>query len=152
MRIEPNTDRDLVAMFFARLGAKCETGGCADGGPKAGPITGKPPRSFRIRQHPGLRLLQAVMRLAGPDAELVSHSEKPWASVTFSGTRHTITLTYSGITGIIAANALIETLPDHEFAIPQQLVADAAIISVVHDLLPAEKITIEAEFLLLEER
>ena len=143
MRIEPTTERDLIAMFFAGQPAKRDAHGC---------LIAKPaPRGHRIRHHPGLRLLQAVMRLAGPDAELVSHTETPWASVTFSGTRHTITMSFNGIAGIIAANALIETLPEFEFTIPRQLVADAAITEVVHDLLPSEKITIQAELLLLED-
>ena len=140
MHIDPVTDRDLVALF---AGGKRDANGCL--------IASEVPiRSLRVR-HPSLRLLQAVMRLAGPDAELVSHAEKPWASVTFSGTRHVITLAFNGISGIIAANAYIEALPEHEFAIPRQLVADAAISEVVHDLLPSERITVEAEFLLLED-
>ena len=148
MHINPTTDRDLIAMFtgttFTGPERKRDANGCL--------IAAQPARrERRIRQHPGLRLLQAVMELAGPDAELVSHTETPWASVTFSGTRHTILLSFNGITGIIAANALIETLPEHEFAIPRQLVADAAITSVVHDMLPSERIVIEAELLLLED-
>lgn len=138
MHINPGTDRDLIALLTGEIG-KRDTNGCLIA-----------PARPRVR-HPSQRLLQAVMRLAGPDAELVSHAERPWASVTFSGSRHTITLSFNGISGIIAANALIEALPEHEFTIARQLVADAAITEVVHDLLPSERITVEAELLMLDD-
>ncbi len=38
------------------------------------------------------RLLSDVLQLAGPAAELRHHTERDWNSVTFSGSRHTITL------------------------------------------------------------
>ena len=100
---------------------------------------------------PGARLLEAVLVLAGAEAELVSHGERPWASATFSGARHTIALTFHGTDGVAAAEHFIEALPDHEFAIPGQLVADAAIREVKLDMLHAPRFEVEAELLLLEE-
>lgn len=52
---------------------------------------------------------------------------------------------------IAAAEALIEALPEHEFTIPDQLVADAAIVSVEQVALPEPRIVVELELLLLED-
>jgi hypothetical protein len=38
----------------------------------------------RVRISPAERLLRAVRALAGASAKLVSHTEVPWASVTFA--------------------------------------------------------------------
>ena len=105
----------------------------------------------RVRISPGERMLRAVTALAGPSAELMSHAERPWASVTFSGTRHSVVLAFTGIEAVAAGEALIEALPDHEFAIPRQLVADAAVVAVEHTLLPEPRLEVSAELLLLED-
>ena len=100
---------------------------------------------------PWLRLLSAVLELAGPRAELLRHAERPWASATFSGTRHTIALTFTGSEAISAGEEFIADLPEHEFAISGQLVADAAIALVEHEAGAEPKMTVEAELLLLED-
>jgi hypothetical protein len=92
-----------------------------------------------------------VMQLADGKAELLRHVERPWASVTFSGTRHTIALSFTGTEAVTAGEAFIAALPEHEFAIPRQLVADAAVASVAHELAPVPKLGVEVEMLLLEE-
>lgn len=103
------------------------------------------------RRHPWMPLLAAVMRLAGERAELLRHGEQPWASITFSGSRHRIALSFRGAAAVEAGEAFIAALPEHEFAIPGQLVADATIVSAEHELLPEPLLTVEAELLLLEE-
>ncbi len=109
--------------------------------------------SARLRRsgRPWLHLLSAVMTLAGSKAELLRHAERPWASATFSGTRHTIALRFSGEAAEDAGEAFMALLPEHEFELTGQLVADAAITSVVHDLVPESRLTVEVELLLLEE-
>lgn len=102
-------------------------------------------------RRPWLRLLCEVLQLAGTDAELLSHTERPWASVTFSGSRHTISLAFSGDAAPEAADDFIAALPEHEFTIPRQIVADAAITAVDQVALPEPKVTVEAELLLLED-
>jgi len=97
------------------------------------------------------RLLSALLDLSGGAAELVSHGEKPWASVTFSGTRHTVKLAFTGPTGIAAGEGLIAALPEHEFTVPGQVVIDATVVAVEHAMLPEPKLTVEAELLLLED-
>ena len=107
-------------------------------------------RSLRVRR-PWLQLLSAVMRLAGGRAELLRHSERPWASVTFSGTRHAIALSFTGAEAVEAGEAFIASLGEHEFAIARQVVIEAAVLSVDHEILPQPKLTVEAELLLLED-
>jgi hypothetical protein len=100
-------------------------------------------------RRPWLHLLSAVMGLAGGHAELLRHAERPWASATFSGTRHTVALSFSGAEAVAAGEAFIDALPEHEFNISGQLVADAAVVSVEHDV--AKGLTVEVELLLLED-
>ena len=103
------------------------------------------------RRQPWMALVTAVMRLAGDRAELIRHGETPWASITFSGSRHKIALAYRGAEAVAAGEAFISALSEHEFEIPGQLVADAAIASAEHELLPEPCLIVEAELLLLEE-
>jgi hypothetical protein len=103
------------------------------------------------RRRPWRVLLSSVNRLAGGQAELLRHEERPWASVTFAGTRHTLALAFTWADAMAAGEAFIAALPEHEFAIPRQLVADATVSAVRHDMLPVPKLTIECELLLLED-
>lgn len=91
------------------------------------------------------------MALAGGKAELAHHIERGWASVTFSGTRHTLSLVFAGLEAVAAGELFIAALPEYEFAIPRQLVADAAVTSAVHALLPEPRLAVEIELLLLED-
>ncbi len=106
-----------------------------------------------VRRQPRawLRVINAVLALAGEQAELIRHSERPWASVTFSGTRQSLQLLFAGTAGAEAAERFIEALPEHEFAIPGKLVADAVIVAVTQETLPEPQITLEAELLLLDD-
>lgn len=107
-------------------------------------------RRRRIRRSPGDRLRDAVLALAGPAATLARHTEKSWASITFAGTRHTLEIVYSG-DGIAAGERFIADLPDHEFALAGQLVADAVIVSADHTMVPEPRLSVTCELLLLEE-
>lgn len=103
------------------------------------------------RSGPWLPLLSAVLELAQGKAELIRHAERAWASVTFSGSRHTVQLSFTGAEAVAAGEALMDALPDHEFAIPRHLVADAAVIAAEHTALPEERLVIEVELLLLDD-
>ena len=103
------------------------------------------------RRSPWMQLLSALMGLAGGRAELIRHAERPWASVTFAGSRHTVLLAFTGSEAVEAGEAFIAALPDHEFTIPRQLVADAAVLTLEHVLLPEPRIEVEIEVLLLED-
>lgn len=106
--------------------------------------------ALRERQ-PAMQLLDAVLRLAGPHAELISHAERPWASATFTGSRHTVLLGFDGKAAMAAGEAFIAALPEHEFTIRRQLVADAAIMQVDQSFAPAARLEVEAELLLLDD-
>lgn len=96
-------------------------------------------------------LLTALIDMTGGKAELLRQAERPWASITFSGTRHTVALRFAGTDAVAAGEALIAALPEHEFTLPGQLVADAAVLAVEHEMLPEPRLTVEVELLLLDE-
>lgn len=100
---------------------------------------------------PWLRLLSEVLALGGPRVDFLRHSERPWNSVTFSGSRHVVAMAFTGVEAIDGGERLIATLSDHEFAIPGHIVADATISAVEHENGPVPRMTVEAELLLLED-
>ncbi|BBC73701.1 conserved hypothetical protein [Altererythrobacter sp. B11] len=106
------------------------------------------PRPFR--RAPGERLRDAVLALAQGKARLVRHSENSWASITFAGARHRLTLQFAGSEAVQAGENFIAFLPEHEFALPGQLVADAAVTEVDHHLEPP-LLVITCEVLVVEE-
>ena len=104
-----------------------------------------------VRPSIGDRLRRAVLALADGRGEVQHHTEKAWASITFAGTRHTLRLVFEGVDAVAAGEELVAALPDHEFAIPRQLVADATITGVESTLLPEPRMLVECELLLLED-
>ncbi len=111
------------------------------------------PRTRIARTGPTVadRLARALLELAGQRAAITAHKIRNWASITFAGTRHEVELVFSGQAAIAAGEAFVEALPDHEFAIRRQLVADAAIAAVEQALLPEPQMRVTAQLLLLEE-
>ena len=109
----------------------------------------KPPRA--PRRSPAERLRDELRALAGGYAEFVSHSERSWASITFAGTRHRLLLAFAGADAVEAAESFIVFLPEHEFAIPMQLVADAAVTAVDHRIGADPRMEVQVELLLLDE-
>ncbi|MEP7222063.1 MAG: hypothetical protein ABI673_05285 [Novosphingobium sp.] len=97
------------------------------------------------------RAIEALLALGGEHAELLRHAERPWASATFSGSRHTAALSFSGAEAMAAGERFVAELPDHEFTIPGQLVADAAITEVSMAMLPEPVLMVEVELLLLDD-
>ena len=109
------------------------------------------PPPLRPRRGPGDRLREAVMGLAGGMASVVRHGERSWASVTFAGARHRLDLVFAGASGVEAGEQFIAALPDHEFAIAGQLVADATVIAVDHRVMPEPRMAVTCELLLLDD-
>jgi len=105
----------------------------------------------RARKGAAERLREALHAFAMGRAKIIRHSEEAWASITFSGARHTLVLMFEGTEAIEAGEHFIAELPDHEFAIPGQLVADATITSVEHAFNPTPRLLVECELLLLVE-
>lgn len=100
---------------------------------------------------PGQRLRQAVQALAGGHAQIASHAETAWASITFAGTRHRLELEFCGVPAVAAGELFIDALPDHEFAIPGQLVADACVTEVMNRLAPDYTMRVTVDLLLLDD-
>ena len=109
------------------------------------------PRPAPPQRSTGDRLREALMALGEFRGQVLSHSERAWASITFCGTRHTVALVFVGEEAVAAGECFIAALPDHEFALPGELVADAAVTQAEHRLLPAPRLAVECELLLLEE-
>ncbi|WP_120715872.1 hypothetical protein [Tsuneonella amylolytica] len=100
---------------------------------------------------PAGHLRDALLKLASGRAVCLRQSERPWASVTFEGARHTFELRFDGLTATLAGETLIEQLPDHEFTIPGQLVAEARVTAVDHRLAPEPCMKVTCELLLLKD-
>ncbi len=105
----------------------------------------------KARRTPWMPLLSALLELGGGKAELIRHSERAWASVTFSGSKQVVVLAFSGCEAVAAGEVLIDALPEHEFTLPRLLVADAAVVRVEHVVLPQPRLEVELELLVLDE-
>lgn len=77
----------------------------------------------------GTRLARAL-ESAGPAVVVTARRSTPWASVTFTGARHALTVEAPAS---VALDAWLEALPEAEFAIPGHLVADLAVVEVRRD-------------------
>jgi len=110
-----------------------------------------PPLPRGPRRTSSERLREELQTLARGHALITAHSEKSWASITFAGTRHRLDLSFDGAEAIEAGERFIAYLPEHEFAIPKQLVADAAVTSVDHRIGPDARMDVRVELLLLDE-
>lgn len=99
----------------------------------------------------GDRLRDTLLALGDYRGQVLTHTERAWASITFAGARHMLTLLFAGEEAVDAGERFIAALPEHEFALPGQLVADAAITEVEHRLLPHPRLVVQCELLLLEE-
>jgi hypothetical protein len=113
---------------------------------KSAPLAG-----FRPRRTTADRVRAALAGLADGHGTVIAHEEKAWASITFAGTRHEVVLEFCGPEAVAGGEELIERLPDHEFALPGQLVADATITKVDHRFGAMERLEVTAVLLLLEE-
>ena len=109
-------------------------------------------RRYRPRRTTADRVREALLMLAEGRASLLSHEEKAWSSITFSGTRHEVMLDFDGKEAVETGEDFIANLPDHEFRIPGQLVADATVREVDHRFGgDDERMVVTAVLLLLEE-
>lgn len=109
-------------------------------------------RNYRPRRTTGDRVQEAVLMLGEAQGRLLNHGETPWASITFAGSRHELMLDFAGPEAVAAGERLIAALPDHEFAIPGQLVADASVSEVEQLVLPEPRLLVTAMLLLLGDR
>ncbi len=73
------------------------------------------------------RLIRILLDLAGPGSELIGAREREWASATFSGARHSIDLRLSISALGDAPPAAMIMLPEHQFALSGEIVADCVV-------------------------
>lgn len=109
-----------------------------------------PPAKRRATRGTRERLADALHALSKGQGQITHHSEKSWASITFAGARHRVGLVFEGDDAIEAGECFIAFLPEHEFAIPGQLVADAAVVEASSTVQPP-RLSVVCEILLLEE-
>ncbi|QUL38285.1 hypothetical protein [Erythrobacter sp. JK5] len=119
----------------------------------AEPVPSPAPRGrrYRPRRTTADRVREALLMLAEGRASLLSHEEKAWSSITFSGTRHEVMLDFDGRDAVEVGEDFIANLAEHEFRIPGQLVADATVREVDHRFGADERMVVTAVLLLLEE-
>lgn len=98
-----------------------------------------------------LAVLHQVLMLAGDQAQFLHHAERAWSSTTYNGAYHTFRLSFVGADAVAAGEHFIATLPDHEFSLPNRLVAKATIIKAEHSLSEGPKLMLDAELLVLDE-
>lgn len=79
------------------------------------------------RRDPQTRMVAQLLALAGPDSSVLATSSRPWASATFIGGRHSITLRLGSPDHVERAEAFASNLPDTQFSIYGHIVADACI-------------------------
>ncbi len=96
------------------------------------------------------KLVEQIIALADGHGAVIVHSERAWASATFQGTRHRLMIAYAGNAAFAAGSAMIDALPEHEFNIPGQIVADAQTVRTEKKLDEVLMVT-EIALLLLED-
>lgn len=104
----------------------------------------------RRARSPWAKLLTALLDQTEGQGELVQHTERAWSSATFSGARHTVTIAFNGLDAIAAGETFVEAIPLFEFSAAGHLAVDAQVTAVAQQALPEPRLTVTAEFLLLE--
>lgn len=84
-----------------------------------------------------------------PGAQLVGRSQAGWHSATFSGERVVLKLELAGEDSAVRADAFAAALPDAEFHLPRQIVADI-LVSERRETGDAMRLTVEALLLDVE--
>lgn len=93
---------------------------------------------------PFLRALQALL----PDAQITVTSLRDWRSMTFNGQQLFLSLRLESADAPQRAEQFAALLPEHEFQIPRQMVADATVVSTRED---GDVVTMMVEALVLDD-
>jgi hypothetical protein len=101
-----------------------------------------PVRLKSCRRDPGSLLARQIEALAGVRASVTLERERPWASITFTGTRHSLVAHWNGLADPDVIKKLARTLPKHEFAIPGHFIADLLVIEQTQTHLRLEALSI----------
>lgn len=84
-----------------------------------------------------------IEALTGGRASVTRKRERPWASITFAGTRYCFAIIWADAAEPGALEKLAQTLPDHEFAIPGYFVADMLVTEQSEFQLLVEALSID---------
>ncbi len=81
---------------------------------------------MRASNTTAMRLIAQLHALFDPDAMLIAAEQRDWASATFSGARHRLEWLLPAESGEGDLPHGVAALPEHEFHLPGQIVADCA--------------------------
>jgi hypothetical protein len=95
------------------------------------------------RQDPGVLIASQIADLTDGRASVTLKRERPWASITFAGTRYCFAIIWADAAEPEAIENLAQTLPDHEFAIPGYFVADILVTEQSESQLLVEALLID---------
>ena len=68
-----------------------------------------PPRAPRARRTAADRLRAALADLHAHHGQVLTHTEKAWASITFAGTRHSLAILFAGDEAVAAGDGAFST-------------------------------------------
>merc|ERR1712026_312775 len=71
------------------------------------------PRAPRARRTAADRLRAALADLHAHHGQVLTHTEKAWASITFAGTRHSLAILFAGDEAVEVGEEFVAGLPDH---------------------------------------
>jgi hypothetical protein len=90
------------------------------------------------------RALRGYFVALGAPVTVESLASRPWASITFSGERHRLTLCLPGPGAQAAADTFLEGLEERDFALRGHIVADIEATGVERDADGQVRLTLEA--------
>lgn len=96
-------------------------------------------------------LIGELEELAGNEGLMTFHSQRAWSSSTFEGVRHNFTWLFEGSIAVEHGEAMISRLPDHDYDVPRQIVAEAKVTEVDHRIHPDPRLEVKFEVLVLKD-
>lgn len=93
-----------------------------------------------------MRALEASAAMAGCPVTITSSNQRRWASATFLGAQHRVTLAGSPSPEL---EAWVAALPESEFALRGHLVAELGVLRISRD---GDAVSADLEILTVEER
>lgn len=106
-------------------------------------------RYERLRISAGDRLARAVQNWCGEECRLEDQTERPWASATFTGQRHRLTLIMSGNGAHDMADRFDSRCGEIDFAFPRMILADMVVMR--RDNLHTGEVRLEVEALTIDD-
>lgn len=82
------------------------------------------------KSDPHMRLLRGLQEIAGVHGRITESSSRPWASATFIGAQHAMTMRIGGPDALDRAARLAGALPDAEIRLAGHILADLVVDGV----------------------